>query len=145
MYDQILVPTDGSDAARRALRQAIDLASQYDATVHALYVKDTSAYASLEGAGASVVTAMEAEGERAVAEVERVARDAGLEVVTAMTEGAPHRAIVEYVADHDVDLVVMGTHGRSGLERYVLGSVTERVVRSSPVPVLTVRGPEASE
>ncbi|MFB6160685.1 MAG: universal stress protein [Haloferacaceae archaeon] len=139
MYDEILVPTDGSDAARHALRQAIDLATQYDARLHALYVKDTSAYTSLEGAGGSVLAAMETEGERAVSEVEDAATDAGVDVVTAVVEGAPHRAIVDYVEDNDVDLVVMGTHGRHGIERYVLGSVTERVVRSSPAPVLTVR------
>uniref|UniRef100_UPI00387E9FE4 universal stress protein n=1 Tax=Haloarcula regularis TaxID=3033392 RepID=UPI00387E9FE4 len=57
----------------------------------------------------------------------------------------PYQAIQAYVEDNDVDLVVMGTHGRTGLERYLLGSVTEKLVRTAPVPVLTVRAPEEAE
>jgi nucleotide-binding universal stress UspA family protein len=145
VYEQILVPTDGSDAAGHAVRRAVDLASRYDARIHALYVKDTSAFASLEGAGESMLDAMTAEGEAAIEAVERVAADAGLATATAVVEGTPHRAIVDYVAANDIDLVVMGTHGRRGLDRYLVGSVTERVVRSSPVPVLTVRRPDAAD
>jgi nucleotide-binding universal stress UspA family protein len=81
--------------------------------------------------------------ERAESVVESVAEraaDAGVETVTAVEPGVPDDVVVEYAADHDCDLVVMGTHGRTGLQRYLLGSVTERTVRRSSVPVLTVRG-----
>ncbi|MEF8863154.1 MAG: universal stress protein [Haloarculaceae archaeon] len=64
----------------------------------------------------------------------------GLTVVTEIVEGDPHGEILEYVSEHDIDLVVMGTHGRTGTDRIVMRSVAERVVRRSPVPVLTVRG-----
>ena len=62
-----------------------------------------------------------------------------------MLTGAPYRAVVDYADAEDVALVVMGTHGRTGLQRYLLGSVTEKVVRTAGVPVLTVRAPEAGE
>ena len=139
MYDEILVPTDGSEASRRATEHAVDLASNYDARVHALYVVDTSVYLTLETGAEMVLEALEKEGESAVQAVEDAATAAGVAVVTAVTDGNAYDVIAEYVADNDVDLIVMGTHGRTGLDRYLLGSVTERVVRTSDVPVLTVR------
>lgn len=63
-------------------------------------------------------------------------------VETAIEHGNPYRAIRSYVDEQEIDLVVMGTHGRSGIERYLLGSVTEKTVRTLPVPVMTVRQPE---
>jgi nucleotide-binding universal stress UspA family protein len=71
------------------------------------------------------------------------AEEAGVDAVEAsVAQGTPHQAILEYVDYHDIDLVVMGTHGRTGLDRYLMGSVTENVVRLSDAPVLTV-GPPA--
>ena len=145
MYDEILVPTDGSAAAERAIEHAIDLAARYDARLHAFYVVDTSAYAALEGAGSSVVEALEEQGNEAVDDIVEAGEAAGVAVERVVRQGSPHRSILEYVDEADVDLVVMGTHGRQGLDRYLLGSVTERVVRSSPVPVLTVRLEEEEE
>ena len=139
MYDEILVPTDGSDTSKRAIEHAVDLASKYDARVHALYVVDTSVYATLETGAEMVMEALEEEGEAAVKAVEDAAAADGVEVITEVTTGSAHDAIMEYAADNDVDLIVMGTHGRTGLDRYLLGSVTERTVRASDVPVLTVR------
>jgi nucleotide-binding universal stress UspA family protein len=142
MYDQILVPTDGSPAADAAIEHAIDLASRYDARVHALYVVDGSAYSTLEAGAEIVVEALESEGEEATERVSKAAEEAGVEVVSSVVNGTAYRTIREYVEDNGIDLVVMGTHGRQGLDRYLLGSVTERVVRTSDVPVLTVRHEE---
>ena len=139
MYDEILVPTDGSETSRRAIERAVDLASKYGARIHALYVVDTTVYSTLETGAEMVLEALEEEGEAAVRTVEDAATAAGVEVVTEVTEGNAHDAIMEYAADSGADLIVMGTHGRTGLDRYLLGSVTERVVRTSDVPVLTVR------
>lgn len=139
MYDEILVPTDGSPAADEAIDHAIDLASKYDARVHALYVVDGAAYSTLEAGSEIVIEALESEGEEAVQRVADAAADAGVDGVTTVTTGTAYRTISEYVGDNDIDLVVMGTHGRQGLDRYLLGSVTERVVRTSEVPVMTVR------
>ncbi|MGQ4555684.1 universal stress protein [Halobellus sp. GM3] len=145
MYDNILVPTDGSDATEGAVDHAIELAKQYDATLHALYVVDTGAYSSLEVGSDIVVEALREEGTKAVEEVKSEAESAGIAVETAVETGIAHRAIVDYVDDEDIDLVVMGTHGRTGVGRFLLGSVTEKVVRTANAPVLTVRATPTDE
>ena len=163
MYQHILYPTDGSDGAGSALVDARDLANTYDATVHVLYVAENPRPHGL--AGDVVVTGsggmvgdpdggeaamegdrstgdeLQAEAEEYGAElVERVAdRFGDVRTRTAVRGGTPHQVILDYTDEHDIDLVVMGTHGRTGLDRYLLGSVTEKVVRTSDVPVLTVR------
>ena len=139
MYERILVPTDGSPAAEAAVEQAVSLAAQYDATIHALYIVDTSAYSTLEAGAEVIINALEDEGEKAVGDIAAAAADADVEAETTVTAGTAYRSILGYVDDHDIDLVVMGTHGRRGLDRYLLGSVTERIVRTATVPVLTVR------
>lgn len=139
MYDRILVPTDGSEQ-RAVVEQAMDLAELADATVHALYVVDERAldYQPSESGREETRDARREEGEEATRHVAEAGEDRGVEVVTAIEEGRPAQAIVDYADDEDADVVVMGTHGRSGVDRYVLGSVTEQVVRTSEVPVLTV-------
>jgi nucleotide-binding universal stress UspA family protein len=139
MYSDILVPTDGSDASAAALDHALSLASQYDARVHGLYVVDWEPYGLVEEGKSIVVDNLHDEGAAAVASVEEAAESAGVDVRTSVVEGDVHRHIIDYADDEGIDLIVMGTHGRRGLDRLILGSVTERVVRSSPVPVLTVR------
>lgn len=143
MYDEILVPTDGSPAADAAIEHAVDLADRYDARVHALYVVDGAAYSTLEAGSEIVIEALEAEGEEATERVTEAADAAGVAATTTVTTGTAYRTIQDYVDDNDVDLIVMGTHGRQGLDRYLLGSVTERVVRTADVPVMTVRQEEA--
>ncbi|AXG07516.1 universal stress protein [Haloplanus rubicundus] len=139
MYSDILVPTDGSDASAVALDHALSLAARYDARVHGLYVVDWEPYGLVEEGKSIVVDRLHDEGAAAVASVEEAAESAGVNVRTSVVEGDVHRRIIDYAGDEGIDLIVMGTHGRRGLDRLILGSVTERVVRSSPVPVLTVR------
>jgi nucleotide-binding universal stress UspA family protein len=141
MYDRILVPTDGSDCADAAVTHAVDLATQYGAELHVLFVAD----AREAGHGAPAISAdqlqqaMTDHGEEVTARVADRTRAEDVETVTAVRSGIPDEEIRAYVEDEDCDLVVMGTHGRTGIERYLLGSVAERTVRQSPVPVLTVR------
>ena len=137
MYDDVLVPTDGSAAVESAVTHAVELAETHDATVHALYAVQPL-YTPDPGFD-RVYTAMEAEGETAVETVAERARGAGLVAETAVRRGEPHQQIVEYAADYEVDPIAMGTHGRTGLDRYLVGSVTEKVVRTAEMPVLTVR------
>lgn len=139
MYDRILLPTDGSEGAREATERAIELAVAFDAALHVLHVVDaTDAPDNIDEN--VVLDALEAEGRRALEDVRERAIRADVETIEGtVASGSPYRAILDYVEEDDIDLVVMGTHGRTGLERWVLGSVTERVVRLSPVPVLTVR------
>ncbi|NGM70580.1 universal stress protein [Natronolimnobius sp. AArcel1] len=146
MYNTILVPTDGSPGVEPAIDNALELAQRYDASVHAISVIDSAELMELDYLGdrtafEQTIEPLEDAAKDAVQTVEARARaeDADLEVVTVVRQGTPFETILEY-ADHvDADLIVMGTHGRRGLSRYLLGSTTERIVRASPVPVLTVR------
>lgn len=142
MYNEILVPTDGGPAAETAVTHAIELAAYHDARIHALFVVDGGGYASAGGAADVVLDALYDDGEKAVSRVTEAATAEGVESIKTVTSGAAYRTITDYAADNEIDMIVMGTHGRRGLNRYLLGSVTERVVRSSDVPVLTVRESE---
>ena len=145
MYDTILLPTDGSEGTADAVEQAFDLAKNYDATVHALYVIDLKEVNAIEHTFDTTMYTekFRAEGESALDELSQRGEDAGVDVVTVIREGIPHEVILDYCDEEAVDLVVMGTHGRTGLGRYLLGSVTEKVVRLSDIPVLTTRLIEA--
>lgn len=141
-YTDILVPTDGSEGAEAAIEPAVDIASTYHARVHGLSVIDTMAIGVDVRSGA-VLDALEESAQSAVETIEQQATNASVSAVeTAIHHRNPYRTIRSYVGEHDIDLVVMGTHGRSGIERYLLGSVAEKTVRTSPVPVMTVRQPE---
>jgi len=141
LYDRILVPTDGSDEGERAVAHALDLASVHGAAVHALYVVDTASYAGMpmESSWEGVGDLLRNDAKKAVAEVESLAADTDLDVATAVAEGSPSKEIIRYAEEDGCDLIVMGTHGRGGIDRLLLGSVAEKVVRGSSVPVLTVR------
>jgi len=147
MYDDILVPTDGSKGTNRAVDHALDIADKYDATVHALYVVNTSAYSTLpsDSNWESITAALEDEGKRATSEIARRLEDSDLNVKKEVTDGVPHKRILGYADENGIDMIVMGTHGKTGLDRLLLGSVTEKVVRASEVPVLTVRMVEDEE
>lgn len=137
-FDDILVPTDGSKPAQDAVARGLDLARTYDATLHGLYVVDRRAYASRPGrTWTDLQQVLEEHGTTVLDELQSAAEDANVPAVTELRQGIPHRAIHDYAGEADVDLIAMGTHGRSGLSRRIIGSVTERVLRSSEVPVLT--------
>ena len=139
MYDKILLPTDGSEGMGPVIDHAISLADVHDATLHVVYVVNTASLNDLpmESSWEGLSQALRKEGEEAL---EEVTEQAGtLSVDTTMLEGAPSRVIVEYAEDESCDIIVMGTHGRSGVNRLLLGSVAERVVRTSTVPVMTIR------
>jgi len=144
LYEKVLVPTDGSAASRRAIEQAVALAAEHGATIHAVYVVNTASYASLptESSWDGVAEMLESEGESALDEVAELAAERDVSVERVFLDGSPSREIIRYAEEVGCDLVVMGTHGRGGIDRLLLGSVAERVVRSSNVPVLTVRVPE---
>lgn len=136
MYSSILLPTDGSDEAECAIGVGVEHAAQFGATVHALYVIDERFVATEYD---PVVEDAERKAERALETVDEIAEPEGVPVEKHLRRGIPHEEIVVAIDDYDADLVVMGTHGKTGLERITkLGSVTERVVRAAPVSVLTV-------
>jgi nucleotide-binding universal stress UspA family protein len=140
MYDSILIPTDGSAESAEAAKAGLDLAEELDAEVHAVSVVDAELVASTTytSGAAKNEERMHEEAEENAAEVAEGARERGLEAVEVVETGIPAEKIVEY-ADEEVDAIVIGTHGRSGMRRVLLGSVTDKVVRTSSVPVVTVR------
>jgi nucleotide-binding universal stress UspA family protein len=139
MYDTILVPADGSAGFERVITHAGELARLHDAAVVALYVVDATSYTGLpmEASWEGVRDVLEGRGETALAEVERLLAD-DIEVETTTAEGRPSREVVNVARERGVDCIVMGTHGRAGIDRLILGSVAERVVRTAPMPVVTV-------
>ncbi|WP_135822134.1 universal stress protein [Halostella litorea] len=138
MYDRILLPTDGSDGSHRAIEHAVAVADEVGATIHALFVVDTAEYQAVEGT-ATAVEAVETSGNRALDSVREVADRADVDVETELRYGTPNDEILAAAVEADADAIVMGTHGRTGIDRILLGSVTERVVREATVPVITVR------
>ncbi len=142
MFDTIVVATDGSDSVRRAVDVAVDIAARFEAEVHAVYVVDSGEVDSTpDEVRDDLRDALDDRGRAALEQVADAAsaRDAGLDVTTEVREGRPAPEIAEYARTIDADVVAMGTRGRHGENRFLIGSVAERVVRTCPVPVLTVR------
>lgn len=136
MFETVVLATDGSESASRAVTLAFDFAERFDATIHALYVIDeTEVESSPERVRGELHAALEERGAEALAEIESQTSD----VTTAVREGDPAKEICAYTEDVDADLIVTGTRGRHGEHAFLLGSVAEAVVRRSPVPVLTAR------
>ena len=136
MFSNVLIPTDGSDGAREAAAVAFELARQFDATVHGLFVIDERV---IDGEFDFAVEAAEETAENALDALGELGDDYGIDVRKHLRRGTPYDEIVRAIDAYEVDHVVMGTHGRTGFDRIVnLGSVTERVVRTASVPVTTV-------
>ena len=135
--DTVLLPTDGSDHAAAAVRTGIDVAATVAAKVHVLSAVQQDAL-GLDVRSTEVLEAQTHAAESAVDEAVASAESRGVEATGDVVTDRPHRAILAAVEEHDADLVVLGTHGRSGFERLLLGSVAEKVIRGASVRVLTV-------
>lgn len=137
MIDTVVVATDGSESVKRAVATAIDLAERFDATVHAVYVIGEDDLAGTpDDVRTAVRDSLTERGEEALASV---TAEFGTDVTTEIRTGRPAKEIIEYSRSVDADLVAIGTRGRHGEHRLLLGSVAEEVVRRCPIPVLTVR------
>jgi nucleotide-binding universal stress UspA family protein len=143
----IIVPHDFSNAAEGALRYALDLAEKLRAKVTVLHVYDVTPFTLPEGPAitAEVVKQMEMAAKEGLDRVLAGARRPGLELRAVLIQGIPWCEIDNLAVQEHADLIVMGTHGRRGFTRALLGSVTEKVVRSAPCPVLTVRSVPRAE
>lgn len=141
----ILVPTDFSEPSQSAIKYARAFAEQFKATVHVLHVLEDPFIYAPTSEGYMVPPGL-------IEEMEKAARDRlqkafpvegpSVQVELVLKHGSPFVEIVRYAREHDVDLVVIGTHGRGPIAHMLLGSVAEKVVRKAPCPVLTVRHPE---
>ncbi|MCU4717539.1 universal stress protein [Halapricum hydrolyticum] len=138
MYERILFPFDGSDGATEVLHHAGELAQWTDGSIRLLYVADTNEV-SVTRADGGVLDGLIEQGEQILAEAGETLDTLGVRYTADVVQGTPAETIVEYGEEHDFDVIVMPTRGRQGLSRYLLGSVTEKVVRLSETPVLTAR------
>lgn len=138
MYDDILLPYDGSDGAAEVLHHASEIAHWADATITVLYVADTTQDSVTVVEGRTVDALVEA-GSDVVEEAEKTLETLGASYDSDVVQGNPAPTIVDYAEQFDHDLIVMPTHGRDGAARYLMGSVTEKVVRLASTPVLSVR------
>ena len=149
MYKKILVPVDGSDTANAALQEAIKLARSESTGLRIIHVADSSA-AIWDSEFTPIDLEQIRESVRSFArgvleQAQRTAREAGIEAETRLIEmETPGQRVAKVIAEHarewPADLIVIGTHGRRGIDHFLLGSVAEGVMRLSPVPVLLVRG-----
>ncbi|MDS0279250.1 universal stress protein [Halomicroarcula sp. S1AR25-4] len=142
MFDTVVIATDGSGSAERAVEAALDLAAHFDATVHALYVVDSGEVESTpEEVRTELERALATTGGRALSFVREaaIAEADSDDIVTAVRQGDPADEICQYAIDHDADVVATGTRGRHGEHGFLLGSVAEEIVRQAPMPVLSVR------
>jgi nucleotide-binding universal stress UspA family protein len=138
-FKKILIPTDGSDNTKEAIHKGLEMAKMLDAEVTALYVVDQTSFINfpMDSTIVSVYSLLEKEGKDAVDYIQEEGAKLGVKVTTKVEEGAPSRKIIDASKSHD--LIVMGTLGRTGISKLLLGSVAERVVRFADCPVLVVR------
>ena len=141
MYDRILIPTDGSNEAKKATKHGVELAAALGATIHTLYVIDLPGVPRtphVRDDEEELREEYEQYGQTVTGEVCDAAAEIGVECVAATRSGAVHEEIVQYANEEDADVIVMGTEyqGRFGA---LLGSISEKVVRTSNIPVISVR------
>ena len=140
MFEKILVATDGSEHGLRAAKVALELGKISGGKVTALYVADTERTAHLPDDMLlfSMRELLLKEGKEAVEEVEKLAEEKGVAFESVVIEGHPSSEIVNQAKEAGMDLIIVGAVGRTGVDKFLLGSVAEKVVRSSGIPVLTV-------
>ncbi|QGN07762.1 universal stress protein [Halorhabdus sp. CBA1104] len=144
MYDEILLPVDDTTGPAEVLHHAGEMAHYLDSEIRLLHVADTEQH-SVTLTEEGVVDGLVRQGEQIVADAGETLETLNVAYSTDVVQGSPAETIVAYAAEYDYDLIVMPTHARQGLARYLLGSVTEKVVRLSDVPVLTARMQEDDE
>ncbi len=140
-FKKILVPTDGSELTKDAVRVAIELALLSGGKITAFCVLDSSAYASMaaDAAAPNIYETLEEEGRHATGYVAEKAGEAGVEVDEKLADGIPAKAIIHEVEAGGYDIVVMGSLGRTGVSKFLMGSVAEKVVQNAKCPVLVVK------
>jgi nucleotide-binding universal stress UspA family protein len=137
----VLIPLDGSKPSERALTHALETAPDADVTLLTIIDPSTgfSAGAGTPGAAEVWYESKKEQTKERLAEASQVVETRGMASETVVETGRPAATIVGYAENHDIDQIIMGSHGRKGVSRLLLGSVAESVVRRSPVPVTVVR------
>ena len=147
-YNRVMIATDGSELGRKAVHNGIEIARLAGAKVYAVYVVTSKGRSSIprdSGWENAMNEHLKTEGGDAISFIEEKGKAAGVEVKSVILEGNPGDELVKFADKNDIDLVVMGTQGKSGVQRFLLGSVAENVVRHSKKAVLVVRGEKTEE
>ena len=145
LFKKILIATDGSKRTQNAVETGLEIARVHQSKVSAVYVVDTVTFTSvpMDVTWENMYQLLKEEGEEAVGRV-KAAAPAGIDVETHVLEGNPALEITKFAKDNGCDLIVVGTLGKSGIDRILLGSVAEKVVRIAPCPVLVIRSQKQS-
>ena len=146
---KIVCPVDFSNCAQQALNYAADLAKQFDAELSIVHAyEDPAAYVTpmpmsgYVGPGAELLLELRKQLEVRLTQTKDEVEKRGVRVRSELLEGAPYRVVLDWAKEFGADLIVVGTHGHTGLTHALLGSVTERIVRMAHCPVLTIRTPD---
>lgn len=145
MIKKILIATDGSDTSKRAVLVGIDMARRAGGSIIAIYVVDVSrishlpGYAMIPGIKEKIIGLMEEEGKQATGFAEDRAREVNVPCHKIISQGSPSQELLKLSRDLEADLLILGSRGRTGVEKYILGSVAEKVVLQSEVPVLLIK------
>jgi len=139
LFEKILIATDGSKRTQNAVDMGLKIAREQNSKVYAVYVVDTVTFTSIpmDVTWENMYQLLKDEGEEAVKAIKGQA--AGVDVETRVLEGNPAVEITRFASDNDVDLIVMGTLGKSGIDRILLGSTAEKVIRIANCPVLVIK------
>lgn len=140
-FKRLLIATDGSKNSQNAVNSGIEIAKMNNAEVYAVYViPPVSAPAAERGKGwaENIKQDLTEDGKEATKHVEKVGNNSEVDVESILLEGDPGEEIISFAEKNDIDLIVMGSLGKSGIEKFLLGSVTEKVVRNSKKQVLVV-------
>ncbi|TAH65620.1 MAG: universal stress protein [Methanosarcina mazei] len=138
-YRKILLATDGSENSKSAACSGLEIARCTGAEVYAVYVAGISCCSPIMPE--SYDWEIGKEGSEAVAEIEELGKKINVKVNPVLLQGYPAQEILEFAEKNDIDMIVMGTQGKTGIDRFLLGGVTEKVIRNSKAEVLVVRSP----
>jgi len=149
VFERILIATDGSKHSEKAAEKGIEMAKLSQGTITAVYVVDIGKEYAIGDMSLNVTddiiagirSSLQKQGESATKQIEEMAKTAGVPVERRVLEGHPAEDILKLAEDSKMSLIVVGSIGVTGLDKFLLGSVTEKVVRNSKVPVLVVRAP----
>lgn len=138
---RVLIATDGSKAAKKAIDFGIKFACKYDAKIYAVYVINISAYEKVNHSkwSSEALQTLDKVANRETSFVVEKAKSSGLDVEPIILKGSAAEKILDFAEKYDVDMIVVGSLGKSGIEHFTLGSVSEKIVRYSKVPVLVVK------
>ena len=150
MIKRVMIATDGSDTSKKAAVIGIDIARRANGTVTAVYVMDISrlshlpGYATLPGLKEKILALIQDEGRQAIEFVQDRAQVMSVPCNKIIAQGNPGEELLKAACEHEADLLVMGKIGRTAVEKFLLGSVAEKVVLQSAIPVLLIKGDEST-